>query len=317
MPRSEGGRGPIQLASSNLCPASGEEPRRPLTSRVRLVGYPPALAARSVPGAWPIDAPASRVTGAHDPPSRTTGIGAAKCEFLVLGGDGYLGWPTALHLSALGHEVAVNDNFARRGYDEEMGVESLVPICTLEERITAWTEVERQDDQELRRRSVRCRVRPRDGRRLQARHDRPLRRAARRALLDDRPGALHLHADQQHRRQPECDVRDRRHRSRHPPGQARDDGRVRNAEHRYRGGLARGRAQRPQGPHDVPEAARLLLPPLEGARQPQHRVRVSHLGPPRHRPQPGRRVRGGHRAVASSIPGSRRDSTTTACSARC
>ncbi|MBV8221322.1 MAG: NAD-dependent epimerase/dehydratase family protein, partial [Solirubrobacterales bacterium] len=62
-------------------------------------------------------------------------------RILVLGGDGYLGWPTALHLNALGHDVAVNDNFARRGYDEEMGVESLVPISTLEERLAAWTEV--------------------------------------------------------------------------------------------------------------------------------------------------------------------------------
>jgi UDP-sulfoquinovose synthase len=62
-------------------------------------------------------------------------------KILVLGGDGYLGWPTALHLSALGHEVAVNDNFARRGYDVEMGVDSLVPILTLEERIAAWAEV--------------------------------------------------------------------------------------------------------------------------------------------------------------------------------
>jgi UDP-sulfoquinovose synthase len=62
-------------------------------------------------------------------------------KILVLGGDGYLGWPTALHLSALGHEVAVNDNFARRGYDVELGVESLVPIATLDERITAWAEV--------------------------------------------------------------------------------------------------------------------------------------------------------------------------------
>jgi UDP-sulfoquinovose synthase len=53
-------------------------------------------------------------------------------KILVLGGDGYLGWPTALHLSSLGHEVAVNDNFARRGYDVEMGVDSLVPIATLE-----------------------------------------------------------------------------------------------------------------------------------------------------------------------------------------
>jgi UDP-sulfoquinovose synthase len=62
-------------------------------------------------------------------------------RILVLGGDGYLGWPTALHLSNLGHDVAVNDNFARRGYDVEMGVESLIPIFTLEERIGAWSEI--------------------------------------------------------------------------------------------------------------------------------------------------------------------------------
>jgi UDP-sulfoquinovose synthase len=62
-------------------------------------------------------------------------------QILVLGGDGYLGWPTALHLNALGHEVAVCDNFARRGYDEEMGVESLIPIATLDERIATWREI--------------------------------------------------------------------------------------------------------------------------------------------------------------------------------
>ena len=62
-------------------------------------------------------------------------------RILVLGGDGYLGWPTALHLSNLGHDVAVNDNFARRGYDVEMGVESLVPIVALDERVSAWAEL--------------------------------------------------------------------------------------------------------------------------------------------------------------------------------
>jgi UDP-sulfoquinovose synthase len=62
-------------------------------------------------------------------------------RILVLGGDGYLGWPTALHLSALGHDVAVNDNFARRGYDEEMGVESLIPISALDERIATWHQI--------------------------------------------------------------------------------------------------------------------------------------------------------------------------------
>ena len=58
-------------------------------------------------------------------------------RILVLGGDGYLGWPTALHLSPAGHEVAVADNFARRHYDDELGVESLVPIEPLRSRIAA------------------------------------------------------------------------------------------------------------------------------------------------------------------------------------
>ncbi len=62
-------------------------------------------------------------------------------KILVLGGDGYLGWPTALHLSEAGHEVAVADNFARRGYDNELGVESLVPIEPLQTRIAAWEEL--------------------------------------------------------------------------------------------------------------------------------------------------------------------------------
>ncbi|CAM2797435.1 NAD-dependent epimerase/dehydratase family protein [Saccharomonospora xinjiangensis] len=60
---------------------------------------------------------------------------------LVLGGDGYLGWPTALHLSDCGHDVAVVDNYARRKYDEELGSQSLVPIEDLEVRVAAWKEV--------------------------------------------------------------------------------------------------------------------------------------------------------------------------------
>ena len=63
---------------------------------------------------------------------------------LVLGGDGYLGWPTALHLSDSGHETAVLDNFARRGYDRELGVQSLVPIEDLDTRIAAWEEISGQ-----------------------------------------------------------------------------------------------------------------------------------------------------------------------------
>ena len=62
-------------------------------------------------------------------------------RILVLGGDGYLGWPTALHLSRRGHDVAVVDNFARRQYDFEMGVDSLVPIRHLQHRVRVWEEV--------------------------------------------------------------------------------------------------------------------------------------------------------------------------------
>jgi UDP-sulfoquinovose synthase len=59
----------------------------------------------------------------------------------VLGGDGYLGWPTALHLSRRGHDVGVVDNFCRRQYDFEMGVDSLVPITHLQHRVRRWSEV--------------------------------------------------------------------------------------------------------------------------------------------------------------------------------
>ena len=60
---------------------------------------------------------------------------------LILGGDGYLGWPTALRFSGKGHDVAVVDNFARRRWVEEQGGDSLTPIASLSDRIEAWKEV--------------------------------------------------------------------------------------------------------------------------------------------------------------------------------
>jgi UDP-sulfoquinovose synthase len=60
---------------------------------------------------------------------------------LILGGDGYLGWPTALRFSARGHEVTVVDNFSRRRWVRESGSGSLTPIAELEARIAAWSEV--------------------------------------------------------------------------------------------------------------------------------------------------------------------------------
>jgi UDP-sulfoquinovose synthase len=62
-------------------------------------------------------------------------------KILVLGGDGYCGWPTALHLSKLGHCVGIADNFIRRLWDYELGVETLTPIRSLHARVAAWQEV--------------------------------------------------------------------------------------------------------------------------------------------------------------------------------
>jgi len=60
---------------------------------------------------------------------------------IVLGADGYIGWPMAMHLSRLGHQVVAVDNLARRSWDEEGGTESLVPIATMEQRVHRWHEV--------------------------------------------------------------------------------------------------------------------------------------------------------------------------------
>jgi len=59
-------------------------------------------------------------------------------RILVIGGDGYLGWPTALHLSQRGHEVAILDNLVRRSYDHELGADSLIPIPSIHERVALW-----------------------------------------------------------------------------------------------------------------------------------------------------------------------------------
>lgn len=62
-------------------------------------------------------------------------------KILVLGGDGFCGWPTALHLSAQGHQIEIVDNLSRREIDDELGAASLTPIASIEDRLAAWTEV--------------------------------------------------------------------------------------------------------------------------------------------------------------------------------
>ena len=60
---------------------------------------------------------------------------------MVLGGDGYCGWATALYLSAKGHSVAIVDNFVRRQWDHELGAQTLTPILPLSDRLRTWTRV--------------------------------------------------------------------------------------------------------------------------------------------------------------------------------
>ncbi len=62
-------------------------------------------------------------------------------KIAVLGGDGYCGWATALYLSQKGHAVAVIDNFVRRQWDYELGVQTLTPIRPLPERLRTWKEL--------------------------------------------------------------------------------------------------------------------------------------------------------------------------------
>ena len=64
---------------------------------------------------------------------------------LILGGDGYLGWPTALHFSARGDEVAIVDNFAKRQWEFEEGIEPLLPIAPLHRRVRLWREKTAKD----------------------------------------------------------------------------------------------------------------------------------------------------------------------------
>ncbi len=62
-------------------------------------------------------------------------------NILVLGGDGFCGWPTSLHLSNLGHDVIIVDNLSRRCIDIELEAASLTPIQPIGARLRAWNEI--------------------------------------------------------------------------------------------------------------------------------------------------------------------------------
>ena len=69
------------------------------------------------------------------------GDGGRKKKIFVLGGDGFCGWPTALHLSDKGHEVVIIDNLSRRKIDVELGADSLTPITPPETRCDVWNAI--------------------------------------------------------------------------------------------------------------------------------------------------------------------------------
>ena len=62
-------------------------------------------------------------------------------KVLVLGGDGFCGWPSAVNLADAGHDVVIVDNLSRRKIDIDLGVESLTPIATIHDRLKAWNDV--------------------------------------------------------------------------------------------------------------------------------------------------------------------------------
>ncbi|BAZ87806.1 NAD-dependent epimerase/dehydratase family protein [Dolichospermum compactum] len=62
-------------------------------------------------------------------------------KVLVIGGDGYCGWATALYLSNRGYEVGILDSLVRRHWDNELGVETLTPIAPIQKRLQRWQDL--------------------------------------------------------------------------------------------------------------------------------------------------------------------------------
>ncbi|MCB2102832.1 MAG: NAD-dependent epimerase/dehydratase family protein [Rhodobacterales bacterium] len=59
-------------------------------------------------------------------------------RILIMGGDGYLGWPTAMHFSSKGHDVAILDSLVKRYWEAEFGAEPLIPVSSIQTRVRGW-----------------------------------------------------------------------------------------------------------------------------------------------------------------------------------
>ena len=62
-------------------------------------------------------------------------------KILVIGGDGFCGWPTSLHLSDKGHDIVIVDNLSRRQIDVLLEAQSLTPIAPMSTRLETWHKV--------------------------------------------------------------------------------------------------------------------------------------------------------------------------------
>jgi UDP-sulfoquinovose synthase len=81
---------------------------------------------------------------AHRPDADAPDAGKGQ-RVMIIGGDGYCGWATALHLSQRGYAVSIVDNLCRRSMDDQLGFNSLTPIKGIHERVRKWKEVSGRD----------------------------------------------------------------------------------------------------------------------------------------------------------------------------
>eukprot|EP00892_Ulva_mutabilis_P011522 jgi/Ulvmu1/8742/UM047_0083.1 len=82
-----------------------------------------------------------RAVAENAPPKMTMSSGGGGKRVMIVGGDGYCGWAQSLHLSARGYDVMIVDNLARRGYDAQLGMDTLTPIASAHDRVKTWAEV--------------------------------------------------------------------------------------------------------------------------------------------------------------------------------
>ncbi|KAI8471689.1 MAG: UDP-sulfoquinovose synthase [Monoraphidium minutum] len=88
-----------------------------------------------------VQAAAATADKATAQPGTANGGGGGGTRVMIIGGDGYCGWATALHLSARGYAVSIVDNLCRRQFDLTLGLDTLTPIASAHDRVRKWGEV--------------------------------------------------------------------------------------------------------------------------------------------------------------------------------